>query len=494
MAKRFGIFYSALLLTGVNLLLRLVSTSFQVYISGKIGAAGVGLLQLTLSVAGMATVAASAGIRTATMYLTAAQLGIHRRENVSRILWVCGIYALVCSCTVAGILWYICPMIVQLWIGDIRVLGAIRTVCVFLPVSCLCGVMSGYFTAAGRIPTLAAVEVAEQACSMAVTVCALVFWAEDDPGRACQAVVLGSSMGACVTLGLLVLLRSLERAPKGKPFPIARELLDTAVPLALADDLKAGISTAENLMVPKRLALYPKASAPLALFGTVCGMVFPVMMFPAAIVYSLCDLLIPEMARCYASQRFSRIRYLGGKSLKIVFLYSLIFSGLFSLLAGPVCMWLYQSSEAGMHLGRYALLIPMLYCDAIIDAMNKGLGQQKICVRYNILTAAMDILFLFLLLPRYGMDGYFFSFLLSHLVNFLLSLRLLVKTARLHLPWGIALCSGICAAAAVLIAGVLPETFWRLPAFILVFFSLLTLSGVINRNDLRWMKRIVINA
>ena len=45
MPKKLPIFYSALLLTGVNLLLRLVGTSFQVYISGRIGAAGVGLLQ-----------------------------------------------------------------------------------------------------------------------------------------------------------------------------------------------------------------------------------------------------------------------------------------------------------------------------------------------------------------------------------------------------------------------------------------------------------------
>ena len=43
-------FYSALLLTGVNLLLRLVGTSFQVYLSAALGPAGVGLLQLTLSV------------------------------------------------------------------------------------------------------------------------------------------------------------------------------------------------------------------------------------------------------------------------------------------------------------------------------------------------------------------------------------------------------------------------------------------------------------
>ena len=83
MPKRLPIFYSALLLTGVNLLLRLVGTSFQVYISGRIGAAGVGLLQLVMSVGGMALIAGMAGIRTSAMYLTAEELGKGRRQNAS---------------------------------------------------------------------------------------------------------------------------------------------------------------------------------------------------------------------------------------------------------------------------------------------------------------------------------------------------------------------------------------------------------------------------
>ena len=75
MSKRLPIFYSALLLTGVNLLLRLIGTSFQVYLSGRIGAAGIGLLQLVMSVGGLAMVAGMAGIRTGSMYLTAEELG-----------------------------------------------------------------------------------------------------------------------------------------------------------------------------------------------------------------------------------------------------------------------------------------------------------------------------------------------------------------------------------------------------------------------------------
>ena len=78
------IFYSALLLTGVNLLLRLISTGFQVYLSGAIGAEGIGLLQLVLAVGMLAMTAAMGGIRTATMYLCADAIGQKKRENCEK--------------------------------------------------------------------------------------------------------------------------------------------------------------------------------------------------------------------------------------------------------------------------------------------------------------------------------------------------------------------------------------------------------------------------
>ena len=294
-------FYSALLLTLVNLLLRFVGTSFQVYISAAIGAAGVGLLQLTMSVGSLAMVAGIGGIRTAAMYLTAEELGRRRPGNVIWVLSGCFLYSILCSGAVAALLYTFAPVIAEHWIGDMRTLEALRLLAVFLPVTCLCGVMTGYFTAASRIGTLAAVEVAEQLCSMAVTVAALTAWAGRDPGKACQAVVLGSSAGACLTLICLAVLRLRERPTTGSPIPVGKRLADTAVPLALADILKSGINTTENLMVPKRLALNASVTDPLAAFGTVGGMVFPVLMFPACILFGLAELLIPELARCAAA-------------------------------------------------------------------------------------------------------------------------------------------------------------------------------------------------
>ena len=491
MPKRIPIFYSALLLTGVNLLLRLVGTSFQVYISGRIGAAGVGLLQLVMSVGGMAMVAGMAGVRTSAMYLTAEELGKGRGQNVTWVLSGSFLYSLLCSGAVAAVLILFAPWIAENWIGAPETAGALRLFGAFLPLSCLCGVMTGYFTAANRIGILAAVEVAEQLTSMAATMTALTLWAGTSPIRATLCVVLGSCAGTCLTLVCLVWLRLRERPETGERIPVARRLLDTAAPLAVADDLKTGINTVENLMVPKRLALCALVAEPLASFGVVSGMVFPVLMFPSCILFALAELLIPELARCAAAGSERRIQYLAKRSLKVALLYGLVFCGLECLLAESLCLRLYENAEAGQNLKLYALLIPMLYCDLITDAMIKGLGQQKISVRYNILTSALDVIFLYLLLPRFGMAGYFASFLVTHLINFILSLGRLLKITGIRISGKTVVLSLGAMALSVWAASRLPGDGARVAAYLLLLGSSLTLFGVTGREDVNWFRGLV---
>lgn len=486
------IFYSALLLTGVNLLLRFVGTSFQVYISGRIGAAGVGLLQLVMSVGAMAMTLGMAGIRTTAMYLNAEELGKKRSQNVTWILSGCFVYSILCSGAVAVGLYLGAPFLAQHWIGDIRTVAAIRTYAAFLPVSCLCGVMTGYFTAANRIGTLAAVEVAEQLVSMVLTMAALQLWAGSNPARACQCIVLGGGVSMSLTLTCLIVLR-LTRKPKAGPrIPVRHRLLSAAVPLALADDLKAGISTTENLMVPKRLALFSGIADPLAAFGTVCGMVFPVLMFPAAILYGLAELLIPELARCNAAGSHVRIRYLAKRSLRVALLYGCCFGGLEFLIAKQLCLKLYNNIDAAMYLQQYAMLIPMLYCDAITDAMIKGLGQQKASVRYNIFTSAMDVVLLFLLLPKYGMQGYFFSFVVTHVINFGLSLRRLLKIVGNIISVPVAFGAIFSTVAAVALTLHLSLPLIKCCAFMIILGCLLTLFRVVGKEDLLWTKGLIL--
>ncbi|MBD5148743.1 MAG: hypothetical protein HDT19_08230 [Oscillibacter sp.] len=416
-----------ILLTGANLLLRISGMAFQVYLSGRIGAGGVGLLQLALSVRGLAFTVGSAGVRTCAMYLTAGALG--RERDTKAVMDGCFRYSALCSGLAMAALWCAAPSLAREWMGSRGIIPCLRLYAVFLPVSCLGGVLTGYFTANGRIRTLVAVEFLEQGLAVAGTFLLLERWAGENAGRACTAVAAGSCIaGGAAFLVLWVLCRRElpERAEKRPPYG---DILKTALPLGAADGLRAGLNTLENLLIPKRLALYAETVDALADYGVLHGMVFPAMMFPAAALFSLAELLVPEFSRCAAGNRWPRVRYLTRRGLRTSLAFSLLAAGILLALGPVLGDLLYHTPAAGRYLRLYAPFVPILYTDAIVDAMCKGLGQQSANARYNLLTSFLDVVFLWTLLPRWGLGGYYVSFAVTHLLNFGLSLRRLLVTA-----------------------------------------------------------------
>lgn len=491
MSKRMPIFYGAVLLTAVNLLLRFVSTFFQVYLSATIGAEGVGLLQLTLSVNMLSLTVGMAGIRTGAMYITAEELGRNQHNQIPWILTGCFIHAVVTGVTVSLTLYAAAPWIARNWIGTAKAIGGLRIFASFLPISCLCGVMTGYFTAANRIGTLAAVEIAEQICSMGITVLILLTLPVGDSAGACQAVILGSCCGNLLTFLALFIIHFRQRIVRGRRIPVARRLCAVSVPLALADDLKAGISSLENLMVPRRLGLFPGISNPVAVFGILTGMVFPVMMFPASILYSLAELLIPELARCSAVESTTRIQYLIRKNLRITLLFGLFCGSFLYLAADELCLLLFPGIPAAGKLQCFSFLVPMLYCDLIVDAMTKGLGQQRVCVRYNILSNTLDVALLYILLPRFGFAGYFVSFALTHVLNFCLSIRRLLTIGKVRLNPAFPCFAAAAALLAVFGGSQFSGTLGPVLAFLAMFLCLLYFFGILTFDDLVWLKSLI---
>ena len=189
-----GMAFSAMLLTAAHLCLRMVGMGFQVYLSGRVGPEGMGLMQLVLSVTALLMTAAMAGIRTGTMYLAAEAIGKGRAGDVSRILRACFLYSGLFSLGVSlGTLRWAQTLAVR-WVGRSEAALALRAFAVLLPAVCWNGVMTGYFTAAGRIRALTVVEVLEQFIAMALTM-GLLRWAGTDPGRTCAAVVAAAANG-----------------------------------------------------------------------------------------------------------------------------------------------------------------------------------------------------------------------------------------------------------------------------------------------------------
>ncbi len=431
MGTRSSIAQSTLLLTIANLAMRGVSILFQVYLTGQIGAAGIGLLQLILTVNGFAITLGTSGLRVAAMYLSAEEYGLRRYSGIRQaMVWCVGVGLFLSTFVGAGMAFFAVP-IADLFVRDLQAVASLRLLGLTLPLTCLSTILAGYFTATNQVRKLVAVEIADRVASVGLTVWLLGLGVQGDQSHACASIVGGSALASVGSVAVLLwmLLADFRRYGRSDDdLDMGKRLGRLCVPVALNDYLRSGLGTLEQFLIPYGLARCGGSRVKaMADYGTIQGMVFPVLLFPSTVLYAVADLLVPELARCRAQKNHQRIKHLAETCLHMGVLFSALVAGTLYVLAEPLGYLLYKSTDAGVYLQWFAPLIPMLYLDCIVDGMHKGLGEQVYCVRVNTLTNLLDVVFLFLTLPRYGIAGYYFTYFFTHLVNFSLSLVRLLK-------------------------------------------------------------------
>ena len=493
-------FRSALLLTLANLAMRGVTMLFQVYLTGQVGAAGVGLLQLIMTVHSFAVTVGTSGIRVAAMYLSAQEYGLRRFGGVRQAMVWCIGAGMALSALVGAAMAFGAEALAVHWVQDLRAAASLRLLGLTLPLTCLSSILAGYFTACGQVRRLVAVEVADRVATVGLTVWLLGLGVSGDLAHACVSIVGGGALASLgsVTVLLVMLVHDLRRyGPPGESLSMGRRLARLCVPLALNDYLRAGLNTLEHFLIPRGLSRAAGSQeTALAAYGTIHGMVFPVLMFPNTVLYSVADLLVPELARCQAEKNQRRLVHLTGTCLRMGMLYAGAVAGLMYVLAKPLGLLLYKSPEAGRYMRLFAPLILMLYMDCIVDGMHKGLGQQVYCVRVNTLTSLLDVALLFFLLPKYGIGGYFFSFVLTHAVNFYLSIRKLLQLTALTPSLSFILRTGLCVCAAAAVTDFYVPTVCRWGNVLLSAGIYLTLLGLLllltntwRTEDSQWLRR-----
>lgn len=456
--KRSPILTSALILTCGNLFLRLTGIVFQVFLSRKIGADSLGLLQLVSTVSILAAAVGCSGAKVAAMVLSSEEYGLKRYGGIRRTVHACLLYGLTVSVFAAVTLLLLSRRIAVSWIGSTQAIDSLRIIAVFLPFTCGSMIMAGYFIACGKVRQLVLIEIAERLVCLGLTFAMLLLWANDNTGRVLSAIMLGASVGSVVDFFILyVIFRKNTRRfpPIRERLNLPSRLLRLCVPLALNDYLRHSLAALEQFLIPFGLKKHGAGyAAAMSTYGTIHGMVFPLLMFPSVLLQSLGELLVPTLARRKAENDFVQMRKTIRKCLRASLLFTLTAAGFFTCTARPLGLLIYKSTLAGKGLLIFAPMLLMLYMDAITDGMLKGLAEQLSCVRYNTLTNFLEVVFLLIGLPVLGLTGYCISFFVTHAINFFLSLRRLCKVTdfRLDLRYCRSACfSAFIAASAGLI-------------------------------------------
>ena len=491
-ARRF--IHNTILLTATSLLMRLLAMSFQVYLTRRIGAAGIGLFELLMSVYGLATALAISGVRLSTTRLVL-EVSVRHRCSRSGIMKLCLRYALCLGLGADALLYALSGPVAALWLDEPQLEPCLRVLAFSLPCLAASSCLNGLFSAQRQAGRMAVIQVLEFSFHMALTFCALAVFSPATPARACLLLVCCSCLSDLFSAAMAALFYHRERPGRDKtPLFLVGDLLRIAVPDAVGSWVRSGLVSAKHILIPKGLRRCgASAEGALATYGVIQGMVMPVLGFPSALLGTVSGLLVPEIAESHARGQTARLFSIMQRVLHLTLLFSFFSSALLLVYGGELGRLLYKSAEAETYIRLLSPLVPLMYLDTAVDGMLKGMGLQTASMRINILDAAISLMLVWQLIPRVGIGGYLFTIYVSETLNFLLSFRRLRKQAGLWLPFYRSVLAPVMASMCAMFLPrlVLPgfcmaRPLWAAAASGVLYYLLLRMLGSVTRQDVRW--------
>ena len=463
-ARRFAV--NALLLIAVNLFMRMVGVSFNVYLSNRAGGEVMGLYSLLFGVYGLAITLGSAGVNLGTTRLVADVMGAFCpvaegrsvadtyegdacRRAIRGALRRCLVYSSICSAVTGALMFIAAPAIGRVWLNDTRTVLSLRVLALTLPPIAVCACLNGYFTAVRRVAKSAVVGVGIQFLRIGFCAYLLTLWLPEGVEMTCLALVLGGALselcGLILTVGAYLLDRRQHLSVIRRKDPAERpscteggentttkKLLGITVPVTLSACLRSGLITLQHILIPRGLKQSGASwESALTSYGVLHSMVLPVVLFPSAFISSFSGLLVPEVAESWARGDRERVSRLAAKIITPALVFSFGVAGVMSCFGYELGEAIYGSREAGMYIRVLAPLIPIMYVDSSVDAFLKGMGEQVYSMNVNIIDAGASVLLVWLLLPRMGLWGYVVAIYVTETLNTTLSLCRMLRMSAM---------------------------------------------------------------
>ncbi len=423
---------NSLVSTAVSLVLRSLGLWFQVVLSRRMGAAGIGLFTLVASVGSLAATFAISGIRFATTRLVSEEMGKGRLRGVGRVVRRCLAYGAVFGTLAAMLLMSGADLVSARFLGDTRTALALRVLALGMPFISAGAVLGGYFTGECRVGCALAGTVTEEVTRVAAAIFFLSRIRTANPELMCASVAAGNALGEIVSFLVLLALYALDfrrrRGGDTEGRGLTRRMVSIAMPLAATAYARVALNTVQHLLIPAGLRRSgASAEAALAGYGLIQGMVFPVITFPMVLFASVSELIVPELTEEQVQGNDRRISAAANMLLRLTFLFSAAVAAFLLAFSRDLGTQIYRSPEAGRYIGLLALLMPVMYMDNITDGMLRGLGEHMYAMRVNIIDSLISTALIWLVLPKYALYGYIAILYASEIFNFSLSLGRLTR-------------------------------------------------------------------
>ena len=420
------------------LTIRSIGMVFRSFLCRTIGAEGIGLYQLILSIYVVFAAVSSSGVSLCATRLYADYTAAGDSGRAFYAVKRCLRLSAGLGLTAGILLWLTAEPAARWLLRDGRAAASLKWLAPSLPFLSVSACIRGYFLARRKTLPASAEQLLEQLLEIGCFVLLFSLHRPHNLTEACAMTVIGVTAAEAFSL---VLSWGLYRwdirhlSAVCVPFKgVGRQMLPIFLPVCANACLRSGLSAVENTLIPLGLQRYGcTESQALSKYGIISGMSMMVLVFPSVLILPFASLIVSEVAEVRVRHYPKAVRHISEVMLRRTLQLALPVMVVFLFYAEPLCLLLFGNTEAGRYLTLLAPVVPFMYLDSVVDALLKGLNEQTGYFIFNTIDSVVRVLLTLVLLPWMGMSGVITVIIVSELLNTLLSLWRLVSITRLRL-------------------------------------------------------------
>lgn len=418
--RQFSLFLKGtLILTLSGLLSRFLGFFYKIFLAQALGAEGMGIYQLIFPIFAVCHALTASGLETAISRFTAAQ-----KQHKSAWLTAGLSMALVSSGLVSFVLWKQAPYIASGLLHESRCEPLLRILSFSIPLSAVHCCFAGSYLGEKRTGIPAAAQLLEQTVRIGfVWLLCRIHMEQGKPVTPALAVFGMLAGEAASALFMLTLtsdasekLFSLEKYGER-----CRQLLDMALPLTGSRLSLSLLQSVEAVLIPLSLQRSGlSASEALSLYGILTGMAMSFLMFPNAVTSSVSAMLLPVISEEEAVGNRRHISLAIEYTIQFGLTIGIFCMGIFLRYGSDLGTIIFHEVLAGEFLMTLAWICPVLYLTGNINSILHGLGKTNVTFFNQLTSILIRILFIFFMVPAYGIQGVLWGILASQLLLCLL--------------------------------------------------------------------------
>lgn len=395
---------------------------YRIYLSRTIGAEGIGLYQVALSVFALLFTICCSGTPITVSRLMTKYKAQNDQTRVYKIITAGLCLTLLLSIPVC-VLAILFGQNLSFLFADERCVNIFKIIMPGLIFTSVYAVLRGVFWGNKDFLPYSIIELLEEICMIVSGIILISFATDVYQGafRAGVAVLISYIFSFSLATAVFFIRKNKLKNPKSEFKP----LLSSSIPITAMRTANSLANSLISVILPIRLisAGYTNSQA-MSAFGATVGQAIPLLCTPTSLISSFTLVLVPEISENYYRKKYNSLKTDIEKALKFTVFLTCIFIPVFTVCGSEIGITVFGGHECGSYLSASAFMMLFMSLSAITTSMLNSMGKENKTLIFYIISEAFMLLAV-LILPKFCgifslLIGYTFIYGITTVLNLIL--------------------------------------------------------------------------